>query len=343
MLRRNNLPTTCSQIYVDIYYREYIQFQGTMLRETRQISSLIDATHEGVRIDIWLTARFTYHSRHQWQNHIKSGDILINGSGVRSSRILRAGDIVSFIPISNEPDVIMDYDIIYEDDWLLVINKCGHLPCHPAGPFFRNTLWFELNNKFGKVHIANRLDRETSGLLTVAKNDKVAADIQKMSQEGLMHKEYLAIVFGNFNSSVNAKGWLIRDNDSVIVKKRRFVYNKDYNSETNGESAITVLEPVLCRNGYSLVKAIPQTGRMHQIRTTLYSLGFPLVGDKIYGPDDKIYLKISDNSITPEDWAKLVLPRQALHACHLSFPHPITGENLQFSTPLPDDMDIYSL
>jgi 23S rRNA pseudouridine955/2504/2580 synthase/23S rRNA pseudouridine1911/1915/1917 synthase len=306
--------------------------------QTREISSVVDAANQGRRLDHWLTLRFTYRSRHQWQNLIKSGDILINGSVTRSSRILQTGDKVSFVQNSVEPSVQMEYEIVFEDDWLLTINKCGHLPCHPAGPFFRNTLWYDLCQKFGKIHIVNRLDRETSGLLIIAKDEKVAAAMMGAAQSGIIHKEYYAVVYGEFSRQINASGWLINDSASPVLKKRRFV--SSVVPDTECESASTYFEPILCRSGLSLIKATPITGRMHQIRATLFSLGFPLAGDKLYGPDDRIYLKIAENKITPEDWQQLIFTRQALHSCYLSFPHPVTGLKHEYYAKLPGDIDI---
>jgi RluA family pseudouridine synthase len=309
--------------------------------EERNISALVEGDAAGRRLDLWLTARFTYRSRNQWQSIIRDGKILVNGAPVRSSRVLHAGDVVAFIPEIEEPAVVMDYSIIYADEYFFVVNKGGHLPCHPAGPFYRNTLWFDMSQKYGKVFIVNRLDRETSGLMLVARDSVTASNLSAMLIDGRLRKKYYALVFGSFKQRIEAGGRLVKDTSSQVMKKRKFVMEADFKGDpATAETAFTLFEPVAFDGRYSTVRAIPETGRLHQIRATLWSLGFPLLGDKLYGPDDTLYLKIADDLITAEDWHTLVLKRQALHACYLSLPHPQSGENMEFETAMPGDMKV---
>lgn len=309
--------------------------------EERNISATVEGEAEGRRLDLWLAARFTYRSRNQWQTIIREDKILVNGAVVRSSRVLHAGDVVAFIPEIEEPAVVMDYSIVYEDEYFFVVNKGGHLPCHPAGPFFRNTLWHDMSQKYGKVFIVNRLDRETSGLMLAAKDSVTASNLSAMLIDGRLKKKYYALVFGNFNRRIEAGGRLVKDTASQVMKKRKFVMESDFKGEPEtAETAFTLLEPAAYDGRHSTVLAIPETGRLHQIRATLCSLGFPLLGDKLYGPDDTLYLKISGDLITPEDWVSLVLKRQALHAFYLGFPHPVSGEFIEFEAAIPVDMKI---
>jgi RluA family pseudouridine synthase len=309
--------------------------------EERNISAMVEGNAEGRRLDLWLTARFTYRTRNQWQTIIREGKILVNGSSVRSSRMLHAGDAVAFIPEIEEPGVVMDYSIIYEDEYFFVVNKGGHLPCHPAGPFYRNTLWHDMSRKCGKIFIVNRLDRETSGLMLAARDNVTASNFSAMLMDGRLKKKYYALVFGNFHQRIEAGGRLVKDAFSRVMKKRKFVMESDFkgNPET-AETAFTRFEPVAFDGRYSTVRAIPETGRLHQIRATLCSLGFPLLGDKLYGPDEALYLKIADDLITPEEWNALVLKRQALHAYYLGFPHPQSGKNMEFEAAIPGDMQV---
>ena len=312
-----------------------------MAFEERNISTAVEGDADGRRLDLWLTARFTYRSRNQWQTIIREGKILVNGASVRSSRVLHTGDVVAFIPDIEEPDVVMDYSIIYEDEYLFVVNKGGHLPCHPAGPFYRNTLWYDMSQKYGSVFIVNRLDRETSGLMLAARDSVTASNLSAMLMDDRLKKKYYALVFGNFNRRIEAGGRLVKDTASQVMKKRKFVMESDFKGDpAAAETAFTLLEPAAFDGRYSTVRAIPETGRLHQIRATLCSLGFPLLGDKLYGPDDTLYLKIADDLITPEDWNSLVLKRQALHACYLGFPHPKSGELMEFESPIPEDMKV---
>jgi len=305
--------------------------------DKRIIRSKIDVNSEGVRLDLWLTRRFTYQSRNQWQEIIKKGQILLNENKCRGSRILRAGDNVSFIADKAEPDVDSAYSVIYEDEYFLLIDKPGNLPCHPAGPFFRNTLWHMLSDKYGKTSMVNRLDRETSGLVIAAKTSEAAKEFAKLFTKGNIVKIYTALVFGRFPDECRAKGWLAPDKESAVRKKRRFSLEKPEGagSAENCETNFALLGTC---GEFSAVEATLKTGRLHQIRATLFSLGYPLPGDKLYGPDDEIYLRFPIDAMTENDWEKLVLPRQALHARQLAFKHPFTSENMEFKIQPPADI-----
>ncbi len=300
----------------------------------RVIRSVIGSEDEGRRLDLWLSGRFSYLSRNQWQEEIRAGRIRINGHQTRASRQLHSGETIEFFPENTEPPVVFDYKIIYEDRELLVVDKGGKLPCHPGGAFFRNTLWYDLSQKYGQVSIINRLDRETSGLLIAGRTSDAAAALSAQLQDDRMEKTYHALVFGEVKEAFTAEGYLSNDPDSVIRKKRRFTHSRP---EAESEYAITSFTPVKCEDGLTLLEVRPGTGRLHQIRATLCSLGYPMAGDKIYGPDDTCYLRFCDDTLTDEDQRKLRMPRQALHASGLKFDHPATGQRMAFESALPDD------
>ncbi|MCP3968638.1 MAG: RluA family pseudouridine synthase [Lentisphaerae bacterium] len=311
--------------------------------DQRIITSKINADSAGKTLLNWLSGRFTYHPCQKWQEIINDGQIKLNDADCLPDDLLSAGDQVSYYPANLiEPPVDLTFEIIYEDDYLLVVNKSGDLPCHPAGPFFKHTLWHALSLRYGKIHIISRLDRETSGLLLVAKDPETAAKLG--NKRRTITKEYRAMVFGCFDSHINASGYLIKDTNSIVRKKRKFVFDvsEDADSQKNQASNVsTILTPEIIGKEYSLVKAELKTGKLHQIRATLFSLGFPLLGDKLYGPDDTIYLKIRDNKITPQDKEKLVMQRQALHSCILTFKHPKTDKLMSFTSDLPEDFPVF--
>lgn len=189
----------------------------------RKNSTVAKQEDAGRRIDGWLSQKYTYHSRTVWQEEIRKGHITINDQQVKITRELTEGDVITYCPPPRpEPDVDINYEIIFEDSDLLVINKPGNLPCHPSGCFYENTLWFHLKKKYEKLHFINRLDRETSGLVMIALNKKSAKDLAKQLQEHKIIKEYQLIVHGHVESDITAIGWIGPDQESPVRKKRAF-------------------------------------------------------------------------------------------------------------------------
>ncbi len=301
----------------------------------RIIRSAVDWSGAGLPLDAYLAGRFTYRSLEAWRDRIRQGEIQLNGTIPDPGAILALHDRIEYFPGDlPEPEAELHYRVAWEDEFLLVIDKPGNLCMHPSGPFFRHTLWHLLNRDYGSIHLVNRLDRETSGLLIAAKDAATAAKLAKPKIP--IRKEYIAMVHGEFNEPVSAFGFLHRDVNSSVRKKRRFTPGERPPAGAEKiESAQTLFEPVETKNGLSLVRAIPLTGRLHQIRATLFSLGFPMVGDKLYGLDETIYLKIRDQTLTAEDHRKLILKRQALHSHSLEFTHPITNHPHHRTSPVP--------
>ena len=303
----------------------------------RRVAARLPQTADGVKLLDYLCCRFAYHDRTEWQEKIQRGEIALDENICREPlTVLHKNMLMEYFPASLiEPEVNRNYRIIYEDDHLLVIDKPGNLPVHPAGPYFANTLWALLaDTNYGKVHIVNRLDRETSGLLIAAKTGRTAGEISK--NFGTMEKCYTVLVHGVFSDSFNASGWLLPDEDSPVKKKQKFVFSA---SECSDAVAVeTLFTPLQSNEKYTLLSARLRTGRMHQIRATLHGLGFPVVGDKLYGLNEEFYRRFAQDTLTPADWQTLVLPRQALHCCKLSFEHPSSGEVLTFTSDPPGEI-----
>ena len=253
--------------------------------------------------------------------------VCVNGEPAFMNRRLKAEDVLRIVireDLSSEKiaPVELPLDIVYEDEDLLVINKPAGMPIHPSMNNYDNSLanalaWYFAEKKTPFVfRCINRLDRDTSGLTVIAKH-YVSAGIlaeqvtNKASGQG-MQREYLAIVRGSLTpeqGTISAP--LGRKPGSVIERTIDFEY---------GENAVTHYRLVKKQNGHSLVSIKLETGRTHQIRIHMKYLGFPLIGDYLYNPDN--------------EW----MDRQALHSAKLSFRHPITGEVMIFEAPLPEDM-----
>ena len=306
--------------------------------QERTISATAGPELEGVRLDHFLSGRFTYQSRTGWQSVIREGRIAVNGIRVRASRRLHAGDVVSFdVRGIAEPEVDPSYSVMLERPDFLIVSKSGCLPVHPSGCYFRNTLLMLMKERYGELFVVNRLDRETSGLVVLAKNAETAGVLSGLFASRRVKKTYLAAVFGAFPAGTVVKnGWLSSDPGSPVRKKRRFT-ETDPGTE-DAEPCCTEFTGLMSRSGFSLVECRPHTGRLHQIRATLHSCGFPLVGDKLYGPDDTVFLRFTEDAMTDADRAALVLPTQALHAWRIRFTAPDSGEEIRCESAPPSAM-----
>lgn len=238
------------------------------------------------------------------------------------------------------------FAIVAEGDDFIVVDKPPFLLVHPTKPTGAPTLWGELKHLLafeiangGQVSIVNRLDRETSGLVLVAKNAAAARRFGLMMQEQRIAKEYLAIVWGwpEWNSKLvdaplarqgihtASPIWLKQTiHPAGMAARTEFSVERRFRRGAGGDR-------------FSIVRAHPQTGRTHQIRVHLASLGHPIVGDKIYGPDEKLYLQFIETGWTPELKHRLLLPRHALHSATLEIE---SGE--RWSSRLPIDLTTFA-
>jgi 23S rRNA pseudouridine1911/1915/1917 synthase len=234
-----------------------------------------------------------------------------------------------------------DFAIVAERDDFLVVEKPPFLLVHPTKPSSARTLWGELKHLLafeiangGQVSIVNRLDRETSGLVLVAKNAAAARRFGLLMQEQRIAKEYVAIVWG-------WPEWESKSVDAPLARQGAHESSRIWLKQTihpAGAAAQTDFRVEkrftrMAGDRFSVIRAIPRTGRTHQIRVHLASLGHPVVGDKIYGPDEKLYLEFIETGWTPELAGKLLLPRHALHSAALE----IEGEE-RWISPLPADL-----
>ncbi|MBL9199264.1 MAG: RluA family pseudouridine synthase [Opitutaceae bacterium] len=222
--------------------------------------------------------------------------------------------------------------IVFEDERLLVVNKPGDIVCHPskAGPWSSLVGALREYARLPTVHLVFRLDRETSGVVVLAKDARMASRLQVAMQERKVGKKYLAILTGELVAPVTVDQPLGDDVTSPVFMKSAVV------AAGEGQAAVTHFTPQARGGGFTLAGVVTETGRKHQIRAHAQWLGHPLVGDKIYGPDSRLYLDFIDHGWTDALAQKLLLPRQALHCAEIDL-RPAGLERV-FAAPPPEDL-----
>ena len=314
-----------------------------------RFSFKIDKGQEPLRIDKFLMARIEGATRNKLQKAINNDMVLVNGRAVRPNYKIKANDeLVVYSDMSpDETDIVpekLPLNIFYEDDHLMLINKPAGMVVHPGSGNYSGTLlngvaWYlqqqqpgiteDTLPRFGLVH---RIDKNTSGLLVLAKTDLAMRHLAKQFYDHTISRQYYALVWGD----------VAQDTGTIIAhvgRHQRFrKLFEAYPDGEHGKEAITHYE-VLERFGYvTLVRCVLETGRTHQIRVHMKHIGHPLFNDDFYGGDKIVkgtvyarYKQFVDNCFT-------ICPRHALHAKTLGFTHPATGEDLYFDTELPEDM-----
>jgi 23S rRNA pseudouridine955/2504/2580 synthase len=300
------------------------------MTETRIIISKIPPLQSAQRLDSYCAGRFTYLTNDQWRQEILAGKLSLADVVVTDpTMMLRGGEILAWDGSGIvEPEVDDRITILYTDEWFIAVNKTGNLPVHPSGRYFNNTLVTLLEDRCGrKVYPVHRIDRETSGVMLLAFDGKSAGALSESLAKG--SKEYLALVHGNFPDKERVVDLpLGRDRESAVSKKQ-----KAWSGGT--QKALTRFRKILTAHDISLVRCFPETGRLHQIRAHLLAAGYPIVGDKLYGRDETVFLTFIRQGLTPELEERLVLPRSALHAARLVFLHPQTKKEMVIRAPLP--------
>lgn len=280
---------------------------------------------ENVRIDKYLASKTDY-SRETITKMLAEEYILVNGKSIKASYKVKVGDVIlikdGFVKEMSLEATKMDIDIVYEDEYLMVINKDSGVVVHPGAGNSNDTLVNGLlyyNKTLSKGEefrpgIVHRLDKDTSGLMIVAKDDKAHELLADDFKNKRIHREYIALLDGVFPQ----KKAII---DAPIGRSKQYFYKMEVCKD--GKKAITNLEVIKKYKDYTLVKLVLETGRTHQIRVHLAYIGYPVHNDPVYS--NKVCTDFG----------------QFLHSAYLKFKHPITGEVLEFNSKLPEEFQTF--
>lgn len=286
----------------------------------------VEAEDEGTRLDVFISRKLKELSRSHIQKLIEDESVKVEGKTGKASLKLKLNQIVEIeIPEPKGLDVAaqdIPIEILYEDGDIAVVNKPKGMVVHPAcgnrSGTLVNALLFKCEKLSGingviRPGIVHRIDKDTSGILVIAKNDNAHIRLSSQFKEHSMKRRYTALVYGNIKGE---RGMIDAPIGRHKTDRKKFAV-----VDSGGKRAVTHFNVVKRYNGFTLIKAELETGRTHQIRVHMAYLGHPLVGDKVYGPKKE----------------KLNVNGQMLHAELLGFVHPSTGKYMEFKTPLPEE------
>lgn len=297
----------------------------------------------GRRLDKYLHGRFPHLSRTNIQKLIKDGAITVNGQPTKASYEMCGGDLVELAVPAPEPLEIVPQDIpieiLYEDEHMLAVNKHAGIICHPARAEQTGTVVNALVFHAGKLShggdpfrpgIVHRLDKNTTGVMLVAKSDEAHWRLALQFERRTVQKTYLAVVEGAIHLDADMIDApigvhpVVREKFAVLVLENKIDIAKP---------AVTYYEVAERFRGYTLVKLLPKTGRTHQLRVHMSWLKHPIVGDKLYGGKP-----VSELSLTGAGSAEPIFQHQALHAWRIEFRHPISEQRLTLEAPFPEPL-----
>ncbi len=329
---------------------------------------IVEARAHGWRVDHYLSRLFPNYSRALFQRALEQKSVVLNGLAVKASRRLRVNDVLDVrlpeLPDSSLPPEDIPLDIVFEDEHLVIINKPANMITHPGKGHYRGTLagalqfhFNQLSNVAGQLRpgIVHRLDKDTSGVIVIAKNNQVHCRLSEQFEQRTTVKEYRAIVWGEVAQDRGVIDTHVRINPKVREKMQVC------EAEGNARQAVTHFEVAERFRGFTFMRLMPKTGRTHQLRLHMSHLGHPIVADELYGGGKCVRVVDIDGTLAQAERETLLsrkaeaaakksgfdsvvdtfddvlIRRQALHAFRLSFRHPETGIPMTFEAPLAAD------
>jgi 23S rRNA pseudouridine1911/1915/1917 synthase len=306
-------------------------------KPTTELSRGVSDSEAGERLDHVLAAWITWRSRNDLQERIRAGTVLVNGAPSKAAARVKAGDKITVI-VTPEPGARVDGDsiplrILHEEPLFVVLDKPAGAVIHPVGKYVLDTLMNVLHARYQPEGIVpmvvHRLDKDTSGVLVVAKDEAARKTLGAAFEGRDVAKEYLALVGGAVAADQTVDLPIGPDPSGVNKTKMACV--------PGGRPSRTEVRVEERFARATLVRCIPYTGRQHQIRVHLAAIGHPILADALYGGRECV--TAADLGITSRDPAEILLARQALHAARLDVPHPATRARMVFEAPLAPDLE----
>jgi 23S rRNA pseudouridine1911/1915/1917 synthase len=299
----------------------------------------------GMRLDLFVQSQLKRTSRTKTQDIVRRSAFGIDGQRLRvGDRVAAEQHVLLWREPWDETPVPTDLPVLYEDEHLFAVSKPAGLPVHPTARYHNNTVvkLLEKERPGQRFTLAHRLDRETSGVLLLAKSREADRRIKRqLEARSSIEKAYLAITWGAPDEDVfRVQAPLELDTASRLRVKMRVARGP---GGLFASTRFRVLDRRQAEDGrlYALIGCDLETGRQHQIRVHLAAHGYPIVGDKLYGPDPDLFARGVDAALTPADLELLEIDRHALHAERLAFDHPFSGERVSVSAPLPNDLVVF--